>query len=160
MKFATSATQVISAIENFGHDVPNNKALQARLSFARAWYAVKSQTGSWMFGPSKFIGYSDMNAAKYLATSDKGLDGRKTEAILQQWFTEIPTSEDLHHELKSALFDYLSQFGKVPSTKTRISIINCDLPDEMEKFNKIADLIIEVSKLLPASSLSRIKASI
>ncbi len=33
----------------------------------RRWYAIKDADGRWLFGPSKFVGYRDADAAGYLS---------------------------------------------------------------------------------------------
>lgn len=92
--------------------------------FARAWYAYRDEEGRWKFGPSKFIGYEGLTAEQYLKLSRtiNGLDGRKTEAQLQQWHTELDPSSDLYRGLSAQLSDFLAGYGKAPSRKMRISI--------------------------------------
>ena len=88
------------AIENIRHYQAElergdhwSKELVRRMTNARKWYAVESEDGTWLFGPSKFIGYVGLTAETYVRMSTRGyepaedrLDGRETEACLDDWF--------------------------------------------------------------------------
>ncbi|WP_114944809.1 hypothetical protein [Microvirga calopogonii] len=120
---ASSADEVLKNIEHFSrlaHDIDGQ-----RLSSARAWYATKVN-GEWKFGPSKFIGYSGLDADSYqrrgMKKEDFPLDGRTTEGLLQQWFTEVEEGTELAEELRRKLNEFLAGFGKKPSIAARISV--------------------------------------
>ena len=110
----------------------------------------------WRFGPSKFIGYEGLTADEYMELSQRGLDGRRTETQLSQWFTEVRPSSELHDELSSLLSAMLAEHGKMPSRKMRISIPN-NLHDELlggsrcAQNDAILDLIVAVAETLPPS---------
>jgi hypothetical protein len=121
LKMVATPEQVLDNIRKFEVEVKGSPDLQARLAYARAWYAEKDERGRWHFGPSKFIGYQDIDAKIYLAKAEDS-DGRRTEAQLQSWFKVVGAETALHAELTSALVTFLSQYGKAPSTKARISV--------------------------------------
>src|ERR1700693_1402487 len=94
---------VLSNIARFREEVERSRALQKRLAYARSWYAYQDQEGQWRFGPSKFVGYDRMTAEGYIETAED-LDGRRTEAQLQQWFTAVDPESELGTQLSSALY--------------------------------------------------------
>ena len=117
--------------------------LQNRLSMHRAWYAIQ-KIRTWNFGNSKIVGYLNLTPDEYLKG---GFDKRKTEAVLENWFTEVSPNDPLHDELWQALAEFLSKYGKSPSKLARISIAN-SLPRNFEGQNPdvLEDLIFEVAK--------------
>jgi hypothetical protein len=120
LKMISSPSEAVANIFKFEAEVESSIDLQGRLAYARSWYAVKFDDGKWRFGPSKFVGYQDMNAKTYLeAAENNESDGRRTEAQLQAYFLDWGTSD----ELNAALVSFLAKFGKKPSTKARISIL-------------------------------------
>ena len=120
LKMISSLNEAIANIFKFEAELESSLDLQGRLAYARSWYAVKFDDGKWRFGPSKFVGYQDMNAKTYLEAADNDeSDGRRTEAQLQTYFVDWGTSD----ELNAALVSFLARFGKKPSTKARISIL-------------------------------------
>ena len=153
---ATSLRVVLLSISRFEDEVRRSPELTNRLAYARAWYAHRDENGRWRFGPSKFIGYEGLTADEYMELSRRGLDGRRTETQLSQWFTEVHPSSELHEELGSLLSAMLAEYGKMPSRKMRISIPN-DLHDEIVVVGRCAqndailDLIVAVAETLPPS---------
>ncbi|MDA9506340.1 hypothetical protein XI09_17220 [Bradyrhizobium sp. CCBAU 11386] len=120
LKMISSPNEAIANIFKFEAEVERSVDLQARLAYARSWYAVKFEDGKWRFGPSKFVGYQDMDAETYLeAAENNESDGRRTEAQLQAYFMDWGRSD----ELNAALVSFLAKFGKKPSTKARIFIL-------------------------------------
>lgn len=129
-----------------------------RLAQFRAWYAVKGPKGEWLFGPSKFIGYEDLDASSYSQLEGR-MDGRDTETTLQQWFEEEPEDTAVGRELHSQLAHFLGQFGKKKNSKTRINLlaipIESDPDNQLEM--KVVELIDTVSKLLSPSSRAELR---
>ena len=153
---ATTLNNVIAAIHQFPREVATSVELANRLAFARAWYAVRSVDGTWDFGPSKFIGYDNLDAETYLAWSDR-LDGRRTEAQLRQWFTLADCSSPTHAELTNALSAFLSQFGKAPSRMMRINVLPEPLDEAENVSTALLDLIVGVAKTLEPADLRRLR---
>lgn len=103
-----------------------------------------------------------MTASEYLDGSPR--DGRRTEAQLDQWFVEVPEDDELHAELYAGLVAFLDRYGKIPSTKARISVsadlyLADDEPDG-EADAAIVDLILKVAKKLPKQELARLRAAL
>ena len=120
LKMISSQGEAVANIFKFEAEVESSIELQSRLAYARSWYAVLFEDGKWRLGPSKFVGYRDMDASKYLAAAESNeSDGRRTEAQLQAYFTDWGTND----ELNAALVSFLAKFGKKPSTKARINIL-------------------------------------
>ena len=151
---ATSPRIVRHAIGRFEDEVRRSADLASRLGYARAWYAIGSEDGRWRFGPSKFVGYDGLTAEQYVEFSRRGLDGRKTEAQLKEWFEELDPSTELHERLSEQLSAFLAEYGKAPSRKTRISIPRED-HNELLGIGQIGgnapvlELIVAVAETLP-----------
>ncbi len=159
---ALSPSTVSDAIHRFADEVRRSPALSSRLAYARAWYAQQGEDGRWQFGPSKFVGYEGIDARTYIRLSRRGLDGRRTEAQLQQWFRELDPSSELYRRLSSELSAFLAHFGKAPSRKMRISVLNevydenlGTKPDNADA--PFLDLIVAVARTMPTSELKTLR---
>lgn len=101
----TTLEEVETNIIQFNKDMANNTDIINQLSLFRHWYYVDKIQ---LFGPSKYIGYKNMNVDKY--DRGRGKDGGKTEAVLKKWFVELAhsaeQSESLMIELSSTLLEY------------------------------------------------------
>jgi hypothetical protein len=97
--------------------------MTAVMPYNVAWYALRAEK-EWLFGPSKFIGYDDLNAKKYLEREKgSGLDGRVTESVLQKWAELVEEGHPKYDELHTALNEFCARFGKKPNSRARISIV-------------------------------------
>lgn len=144
VKSPEEALRGIQKFQDHAEDVAD------RLSHVRAWYACQDSTGKWLFGPSKFIGYHKMTAEVFL-DHDNGLDGRKTEACLQDWFEEVSPTSRQGQELHRLLADYLDQYGKAPSRVARINVLT-EPSDEIQpgdRVSKVIELIVAIDKMFP-----------
>ncbi|WP_139201638.1 hypothetical protein [Gemmobacter aquatilis] len=154
-RLVTNRQEAVDMIHKFQNEA---RSIEDRLSHVRAWYACKDHSGKWLFGASKFIGYHEMDAATFL-DPDNGLDGRKTEKQLQEWFDEVPTTSALSGTLHEKLASYLDTFGKVPSRVARINVLrepqasdtNADL------HQKLVDMILLVARTLPDDQRRHLK---
>ena len=159
---ATSPHMVRQAIKRFEKEVCGSPSLAGRLAYARGWYACRDAEDRWRFGPSKFVGYERLTARQYIELSRKGLDGRRTEAQLRQWFRELDPSSELHERLASLLSAFLAEHDKAPSSKMRISVFEEDY-DELVEDNRstssppILDLIVAVAESLPRAELDLLR---
>ena len=155
---------VLSNIARFREEVERSRALQKRLAYARSWYAYQDQEGQWRFGPSKFVGYDRMTAEGYIETAED-LDGRRTEAQLQQWFTAVDPESELGTQLSSALYGFLASYGKAPSTKMRINVPN-DVHEKhfgataSDPHDILVATLIAAAKTLPPSHLEKLRANL
>lgn len=157
MKISASHHAVLRNIRRFEQELKESSQLQDRLPYARAWYADRDENGRWRFGPSKFIGYEDLDADSYVETSEI-LNGRRTEAQLRQWFVTVDPKSELGEELSDALSDFLGQFDKAPSTKARINILNDVYRDgRTDQNDAFIDLVLALAKMLPKKQVSRLK---
>jgi hypothetical protein len=120
--------------------------LADRMPFARAWYGVK-QNGQWCFGPSKFVGYSDLTAQSYLNLSATNLDGRITESVLDEWFTRVPDGDFLLLELLAAIKKFFARYGKRPNQKLRI-LVQKSLFEKKEVLDELPRLLATVVRRL------------
>ncbi len=158
----TSPRSVRGAIDHFETELQRSPPLAGRLAYARAWYAYRDAQDRWHFGPSKFVGYEDLTAQRYIELSRNGLDGRRTESQLRKWFTLVDPSNALHEQLSSQLSAMLAQHGKAPSRKMRISIPHEDY-DELigdgpaGSSPPVIDLIVTVAKSLSHAELKLLR---
>ena len=153
--------QALDNIQRFHTvELPADPILQDRAAYVRAWYGWQDDDGVWHFGPSKFIGYKGMTAAEYFAG---GLDGRRTEKQLADWFTEVTEDDEFYEELSDALTDMLHTYGKVPSSAARINVSN-EQYEAMTKTDSddttLADLLIAVAKRLSKVERARVRAAL
>ncbi len=163
-RIASSVEHVLDNIVGFASEIEQNSELQGRLAYARSWYAYQDENDHWCLGPSKYVGYQGMDAAGYIESAEHR-DGRRTEAQLQEWFTIVDPSSQLHEELSTALFTLLAKYGKTPSRKMRINVLNAVYQEhfgtEQKDSNEIiVDLIVAVAKTLPASHLEKLRAGL
>ena len=77
-----------------------------------------------LFGPSKFIGYQDMDSKKYLEYHRKIMDGRDTEDVLNQHFLEVERDTDEWALLFTKLKSLLYKFDKAPRKNVVIKKYN------------------------------------
>ena len=96
--------------------------LKRRMKRVNAWYAVRSGDGSWLFAPSKYVGYSQNTAAAYLSESGER-DGRKTERVLADWFHVVAADSRRGSELAAALQRFMEAHGHSgPKRDARICV--------------------------------------
>ena len=128
-KLISDYAEVVANVRQFNHDLDNRAEIASKLSTFRHWYYV-SELG--LFGPSKFIGYAQMNAADYQRGSRSGMDGRETEPHLKRWFVQLPPSASQWQQLRSELRARLKEFGKAPNQLATIHVpkaSSCGGPD-------------------------------
>jgi uncharacterized protein (DUF433 family) len=97
------------------------------MGYARGWYACRVSSGEWALAPSKFAGYVGNDAKTYLDAHRKR-DGRVTERVLSQWFTEVEPGGALYDELVAILRDMFAGAGKAPNKLIHIHVLESDLP--------------------------------
>ncbi|ODU20396.1 MAG: hypothetical protein ABS87_10070 [Sphingomonas sp. SCN 67-18] len=159
---AASPRVVFDNIRSYKVALEENEELQRRASYHQSWYAFRDGD-TWLFGPSKFVGYEGIDADEYVSTSIER-NGRATEAHLKKWFSVVENGSSLHDELADALTLFLARFGRAPRTKTRINVFRTEeatprlLKSSADR--DLVDLLITVAKTLPAADRLKIKASI
>lgn len=155
--------QAAQGIRDFNHTLAGSPELQARLPYARAWYVLTAEGSKPLFGPSKYIGYRNMDADLYL--EGNGLDGRETERILANWYEVIDDDHPMYAKLFDELTIFLGRYGKSPSRAVRLNVPrqiagqavneNADQEDIA-----LADLIITVARRLPSHQRRRIREAL
>ena len=117
-----SLDEAIENLARYESEVRKEPRLVARMKLVRAWYAVGPDDGTWLFGPSNFIGYAGSTAAAYLSKT-AGRDGRRSEAVLSEWFGVVPPATVLGAELAAALRKFLDAHGHfAPHEHARICV--------------------------------------
>ena len=127
-QLVTSVSQAIENIHRYNQQVsefPKNIPLN------RSWYAVKMKEGKWQFAPAKFIGYQNMKLKK--SGSDDDRDGRIADGILQGWAEPIEAGHPQYENLRDELRKFCAQYGKKPSKKTRIAMLDPDAGGEIAR---------------------------
>jgi uncharacterized protein (DUF433 family) len=116
-----SAAEAEGNVSAFESQLRSNLALQARLGTFKAWYAVEVEGGSVMLGPSKFVGYRNVDASTYVRDSGGGgsLHGHQTEGVLSRWFAPVPAGSALHRRLLRELKAMFAPYGRQPNRATR-----------------------------------------
>ena len=129
----------------------SNAPLIDVMSYILSWIAIRDRQGKYMFAPSKFVGYRDMTAEIYNRNYDKMMDGRETEVAIKDWIKVMDKSDPDYDAARDQLFDFCAKFGKKPNGRCRISMLrDADRQEEEKSPSKIADLLVEVYKSLPA----------
>lgn len=119
----TSFAEAEKHIRQYGRELRNSVEMQRRVANHRSWYAIPGGPNSWIFAPSKFVGYRHASAAEYLAASghDGDRDGTKTERVLKEWFHPVDPASPRGRDLNNALREFLAEFGK-PNKVARINL--------------------------------------
>lgn len=157
---ASSHRMVAQNIRRFADEVRKRPGLADRLAAFRAWYAVQDKHGVWNFGPSKFVGYADLDGKTYISLTNAGkLDGRVTEERLQAFFRPVDEDTTLYEEMYAALGEFLAEFDKIPCKSIRINISDDAYEDHFVNDGNAApviDLIVAVARGLPSSQVKEL----
>lgn len=113
----TSLDEVIINVNQFNSDLKNNTEITTQLSQFRHWYYIPSID---MFGPSKYIGYKEMNTSRY--NRGKSKTGIDTEKGLKQWFKLIDADSSESTKLKMKLENLLGEYNKRVNKAAKIHI--------------------------------------
>ncbi|MFC4601801.1 hypothetical protein [Cohnella hongkongensis] len=125
---------VIENIKQFNIDLGKCETLQKRLSNFRVWYYIESINH---FGPSKFIGFKNMNCERYIIETAKkvvingkrqnAIRGIETEKTLNNLFKnkiELISSVDRRYEeLQTRLIKLLNKHRKKLNSGAKIYIL-------------------------------------
>lgn len=123
-RMVTAIQEAIENIKIYQDALRQNAEIRKRVAKVWSWYAFRDEKSGWKFAPSKFIGYRDPNAQRYLAEAGKDgeFDGRTTERVLAEWFTTLEPGSRLERELADALRAFLAGYGKTPGARARINV--------------------------------------
>lgn len=138
---AKRSEDVVSNVLRFEKELSSSVELRTRLGHAHAFYATKDSAGEWKFAPSKFAGYHDNTAKKYLASAGgaRTADGRETERHLAKWFMELDPESRFGRELFSHLEAFLGRWGSRLRKGARINILKSDLEEPAFQLAKAAN---------------------
>ena len=167
-KLVNSLDEVIENIKNFSLELESYEEgdgdryvdyVMENMSHYRAWYAYKDEkTGTYLFAPSKYIGYQDMTASKYVETYAY-MDGRKTEKVLSEWFEMLDESEKDFDFLNRKLLAVFSATGKTINALFRINVLKREEDNELLE-KDLVELIYKVFLGLSDESKALIKQKI
>jgi uncharacterized protein (DUF433 family) len=129
LSLVTSEQSAIQNIRGFEKEARKDERLRARMPLAHSWYAVQGEGGEWLFAHSKYAGYENNNATRYLeaATPWGGISGGPTERALAQWFVEVDPDTSLGKEIHQALGNFLAKMRSRPRKGARICVLRSEL---------------------------------
>ena len=137
-----SLGQAIENIHRYRTELREEPRLRARMKQVHAWYAVRSNDGTWIFAPSKFVGYAKNTAQDHLSKQESRKGGR-TEKLLRDWFETVAPETRRGKELDSALREFPRQpparIGSCPSRDVRF-LVDAQLPPGLARLVGFARL--------------------
>lgn len=169
MKIITTHKQAIENIVQFNKEVssflPDETdsaigTLVSNIPHYRAWYSFYDEArGSYLFAPSKYIGYTKINAKAYMEQHQRGLDGRQTESALAAWYETISDSHEEYELLSEQLREFCAKFDKKPNSLYRINIPYIK-PMGSTLEDSVTDFIWNAYQNLSSESRSKLKSKI
>ena len=160
-KVIRNQEDIFKNIKQYDVDLDSSVKIQSRAKFHRNWYVYQDGADIY-FGPSKYIGYLDMNAKSYFSNT-LPKDGRVTDKILEAYGTPIVKGSAQFQKLYEKFTKLLSSYGITPNKLTNFHVINANptinmaTPDDEDKLVK---LIMEVIGQLSLQQRNTIKAFI
>ena len=118
--------EVVTNVRQFHKDLENGSYMVGKLSQFKEWFYIPELDA---FGPSKFIGYKEMNAVFYnnghrspeqKQMGCKALSGGTSTNRLKRWFREVTKDESLFYQLYCKLESSFSTYDKKPNNSTQI----------------------------------------
>ena len=127
LNLVTNLNQVKQNLSQYNKELQEDK-MTIRPNSIQQWYYIMDLD---MFGPSRYIGYQDIDINKYNLSNM--LDGGKTTKALSKWFN-VCNDLDIYEKITDKLIDYLSSYNmdvrrnsnKQPSFK--LNLLQEDLP--------------------------------
>lgn len=124
----TSADDAVAGVFQYNEQiaqVPDDHPIIRTMAYVRAWYAVRQADGTFLFGPSKFIGYAGNTAALYADYSGKGneMDGRTTERALKNFSDPVEPDHPLFADMMRSLAAFCARFDLTPSAAARLALL-------------------------------------
>ena len=124
-----SLNEAIENIHRYPAELREEPRLSDRMKQVHAWYAVRANDGTWIFAPSKFVGYANNTARDHLSRHE-ARDGGRTETVLRNWFETVAPETRRGKELDLALREFLGTHGHThPRQGARICIPRLDSGD-------------------------------
>ncbi|WP_050613799.1 hypothetical protein [Bacillus testis] len=113
-----SLEDVKKNIIQFNRDLEENTDIISQLTQFIHWYYIPTIDA---FGPSKYIGYKNMDTEKYARGENK--TGVDTEKIMKEWFVKLSPESSKSQELMSKLESQFDLYGKKVKRNARIHIL-------------------------------------
>jgi hypothetical protein len=151
MKLITSREQLEENIRRYAASAGELADLMA---YSRAFYALRGEDG-WLLGPSKFVGYEEMDADTYRREKGQKLNGRATEKRLAKFADLIEEGHPEYEGLHAALDELFARHDKTPNTLARISIVRAEgASAAVPPTDDLVNLLAAVYHRLPATQQS------
>lgn len=160
MQLVTTANEALDAIDRLQHELKKSPELARRLGQAHAFYINDDVDHGTRFGFSKWCGYRDLDAKKYLLEA-KARSGTNTEHALSAFFEELRPDSKLYKSYYAKLTNWLALYDKVPRKGVRLMALKPECRSEDREENedrRLLELIICVSELLPPQQLHELRA--
>ena len=114
-------SEVANAIRAYNDALVTSKELTRRLSNHTSWYFIKVN-GVFLYGPSKWVGYKDLDADTYIRLTRNGeLGGQLTEASLGPLRRKVTQNSSEHRSHYERLTELLATYGKTPNKRVRFN---------------------------------------
>jgi len=134
------------------------------LAGTQSWYAYEYELetpggGGFSFGPSKFVGYKEMDRDTYLANNGVNgrLNGRDTEKVLSKMSTPLTASDPRYGRAYQALTDLCAHFGKSINSRARISMLNLGQDEQVAKEAKQVEALATLISALSDDAKKELK---
>jgi hypothetical protein len=125
-ELVVSLEDIVQNIKQFNRDLEDNTDIVTQLTQFIHWYYIPNLDA---FGPSKYIGYKNMNTSKYGRGQRK--TGVDTEKILKEWFIKLPVESVKSQDLMNKLSGLLELHGKKVKSNAKMHVlkngINCPI---------------------------------
>jgi hypothetical protein len=153
-----SADDAAEAIRSFASIAEESTEILMRISQARFWYAVKDTSGHWAFAPAKWAGFQKMTPNQYLDQND-GIDGRRTEKRLGEWFEFLEPDTRAHTDLLQELNKFLGKYGKQSSSACRIALLKGE-QKTIAPTDDLVELIIRILERLDGNQRNQVRRAL
>lgn len=113
-ELVTSYDQVVANVVQYNRELDLSEDVVTQVAQTQHWYYIPTFD---MFGPSKYIGYKDMNCSFYnrghrLTGQVVRKSGFDTEPRLSLWFRELQPTDPLLPKLQFKLESRMASLGK------------------------------------------------
>ncbi len=113
--------EVVANVKQFHKDLENGSYMIDKLPQFKEWFYLPELDA---FGPSKYIGFKQMNAVFYnnghrtpeqKRIGSRVLNGGASTYKLKEWFRELPQDELLFKKLYSKIDSFFATYNKKPN---------------------------------------------
>lgn len=157
---AANPQEVREAVLAFERELGASPGLAGRLAYPRAWIAMKVE-GEWRYAFAKWAGHRGLDAATYLAESER-LDGRRSDAALAAWFAPVadPRRQEKHLRRLRSLFARHGQ-GQAPNARVRfLELAVVEEGGGRSEEKQLVDLLVAVFRTLSVPAQAAVRKRI